>query len=62
MTQVPNVYAAEPIPTAAMEEVTRLLTTADLFRYTAPENAPVSLLEQEFAAMLGSTYALAVSS
>lgn len=62
MTPVPNVYAAEPIPTAAMEEVTRLLTTADLFRYTAPENAPVSLLEQEFAAMLGSTYALAVSS
>lgn len=62
MTQVPNVYAAEPIPTAAMEEVTRLLTTADLFRYTAPENAPVSLLEQEFAAMLSSTYALAVSS
>ena len=62
MTQIPNVYAAEPIPAAAMEEVTRLLSTADLFRYTAPENAPVALLEREFAALLGTKYALAVSS
>jgi dTDP-4-amino-4,6-dideoxygalactose transaminase len=62
MTKIPDVYAAEPIPTAALEEVTRLLTSADLFRYTAPENAPVSLLEQEFAAMMGAKYALAVSS
>jgi dTDP-4-amino-4,6-dideoxygalactose transaminase len=62
MTKIPDVYAAEPIPAAALEEVTRLLTSADLFRYTAPENAPVSLLEQEFAAMIGVKYALAVSS
>jgi dTDP-4-amino-4,6-dideoxygalactose transaminase len=62
MTKVPDVYAAEPIPAAALEEVTRLLTSADLFRYTALENAPVSLLEQEFAAMMGAKYALAVSS
>jgi dTDP-4-amino-4,6-dideoxygalactose transaminase len=62
MTKIPDVYAAEPIPAAALEEVTRLLTSADLFRYTAPENAPVSLLEQEFAAMMGVKYALAVSS
>ena len=60
--EIPNVYDAEPIPAAAMEEVTRLLTTGDLFRYTAPENAPVSLLEREFAALLGTKYALAVSS
>jgi len=60
--EIPNVYDAEPIPAAAMEEVTRLLTTGDLFRYTAKENAPVSLLEQEFAALLGTKYALAVSS
>lgn len=33
-----------------------------MFRYTAPENAPVSLLEQEFTAMMGVKYALAVSS
>jgi dTDP-4-amino-4,6-dideoxygalactose transaminase len=62
MTKIPDVYAAEPIPAAALEEVTRLLTSADLFRYTAPKNAPVSLLEQEFAAMMGVKYALAVSS
>ncbi len=62
MPQIPNVYDAEPIPAAAMEEVTRLLNTGDLFRYTAPEDAPVSLLEQEFAALLGTKYALAVSS
>jgi len=62
MTNLPNLYAAEPIPDAALKEVTRLLSTADLFRYTAPDQAPVSLLEQEFAQMLGSKYALAVSS
>ena len=58
----PNVYDAEPIPAGAMEEVARLLATGDLFRYTAAENAPVTLLETEFAAMLGARYALAVSS
>lgn len=62
MTLSPNVYDAEPIPESAREEIERLLKTGDLFRYTAAENAPVSLLETEFAAMLGSKYALAVSS
>lgn len=62
MTLPPNVYDAEPIPEAAREEIERLLSTGDLFRYTAAENAPVALLESEFAAMLGSKYALAVSS
>lgn len=60
--QAPNVYDAEPIPEAAKAEIERLLTTGDLFRYTAPEGAPVALLEAEFAALLGSRYALAVSS
>ena len=60
--QAPNVYDAEPIPEAARAEIERLLTTGDLFRYTAPEGAPVALLEAEFAALLGSHYALAVSS
>lgn len=62
MTLPPNVYDAEPIPASAREEIERLLQTGDLFRYTAAENAPVSLLEAEFAAMLDSKYALAVSS
>lgn len=59
---LPDVYSAEPIPADAREEVERLLQTGDLFRYTAPEDAPVALLEAEFAELLGSKYALAVSS
>ncbi|NNK78983.1 MAG: aminotransferase class I/II-fold pyridoxal phosphate-dependent enzyme [Litoreibacter sp.] len=61
-TKAPNVYQAEPIPEAALTEIAALLQSGDLFRYTAPENAPVALLEQEFATLLGSKYALAVSS
>ena len=58
----PNVYDAEPIPEAARAEIDRLLSSGDLFRYTAPADAPVALLEAEFAALLGARYALAVSS
>lgn len=58
----PNVYDAEPIPEAARAEIDRLLSSGDLFRYTAPEGAPVALLEQEFADLLGARYALAVAS
>lgn len=61
-TAAPNVYDAEPIPRSAMAEVERLLTSGDLFRYTAPEGAPVALLEAEFAELMGSRYALCVSS
>jgi len=62
MTQAPNVHDAEPIPDAARAEIERLLLSGDLFRYTAPDNAPVTLLEHEFAEMMGKAYALAVSS
>lgn len=62
MTLPPNVYDAEPIPASAREEVDRLLQSGDLFRYTAPQDAPVALLEAEFAQLMGSKYALAVSS
>ena len=62
MTQVPNVHDAEPIPEAAREALEALMRSGDLFRYTAPQNAPVSLLETEFAALMGSRFALAVSS
>jgi dTDP-4-amino-4,6-dideoxygalactose transaminase len=58
----PNVYDAEPIPAAAMAEVERLLQSGDLFRYTAASDSPVALLEAEFAELLGSRFALAVSS
>ncbi len=58
----PNVYDAEPIPEAARAEIDRMLQSGDLFRYTAPENAPVTLLERDFAEVMGTRYALAVSS
>lgn len=58
----PNVYDAEPIPPGALAEIERLLISGDLFRYTAPEGAPVALLEAEFAELMGARYALAVSS
>ncbi|MEL7255215.1 MAG: aminotransferase class I/II-fold pyridoxal phosphate-dependent enzyme [Pseudomonadota bacterium] len=58
----PNTYDAEPIPAEARAEIDHMLQSGDLFRYTAPENAPVTLLEREFAAFMGCKYALAVSS
>ncbi|MBC7132613.1 MAG: aminotransferase class I/II-fold pyridoxal phosphate-dependent enzyme [Roseovarius sp.] len=62
MTQPLDVHAAEPIPEAARAEIDRLLASGDLFRYTAPQDAPVALLEREFAAAMGARHALAVSS
>ena len=60
--QAPNVYDAESIPASAMAEIERLLSSGDLFRYTAPEGSPVALLEGEFAELMGARYALAVAS
>ncbi|MEI2807993.1 DegT/DnrJ/EryC1/StrS family aminotransferase [Albidovulum sp.] len=62
LSPAPNVYDAEPIPEAARAEIDRLLASGDLFRYTAPEGAPVARLEAEFAEHMGVRYALAVSS
>lgn len=62
MILAPNVYDAESIPEAARAEIDRLLQSGDLFRYTAPEDAPVALLEREFADFMGVKYALCVSS
>ncbi|MBF9031392.1 aminotransferase class I/II-fold pyridoxal phosphate-dependent enzyme [Rhodobacterales bacterium HKCCE3408] len=62
MALAPNVYDAEPIPDQARAEIDRLMQSGDLFRYTAPADAPVALLEREFADMMGVKYALAVSS
>lgn len=62
MAPAPNVHDADPIPEAARAEIDRLLQSGDLFRYTAPEDAPVTLLEREFAEAMGVKYALAVSS
>ena len=60
--RTPNLHQAEPIPAQARADVAALLSSADLFRYTAAADAPVSLLEQEFATLMGSRFALAVSS
>ncbi|MHA7850051.1 DegT/DnrJ/EryC1/StrS family aminotransferase [Roseovarius sp.] len=62
MSLTPNVYDAEPIPDAARAEIDRMLQSGDLFRYTAPQDSPVALLERDFAQTMGSRYALAVSS
>lgn len=60
--QAPDLHQAEPIPEAAKAAIEALLQSGDLFRYTTPDQAPVALLEREFAEMMGSRYALAVSS
>ncbi len=57
-----DLHQAEPIPEEARATIDALLASGDLFRYHAPQNAPVTLLEQEFAVMLGAKYALAVAS
>ncbi|MDU8941861.1 DegT/DnrJ/EryC1/StrS family aminotransferase [Ovoidimarina sediminis] len=62
MSSAPNTYDAEPIPDTARAEVDRLLSTGDLFRYTAKDASPVARLETAFAEMIGAKYALAVAS
>ena len=59
-----SVYDAEPIPASSREEVDALLSTGDLFRYTAPQGqeTPVTRLETEFAEFMGAKYALALNS
>ena len=60
--KAPNVHDAEPIPDAARAAIDAMLRSGDLFRYTAAKDAPVTLLEAEFAALTGAKYALAVAS
>ncbi len=59
---LPNIHAAEPLPENLRAEIDRLMSSGDLFRYTADKDAPATLLEAEFAQMMGSHFALAVSS
>jgi len=62
MSQAPDVYDAEPIPQSVRSTIERLLTSGDLFRYTAAGATPVGALEMEFARQIGAKSALAVSS
>lgn len=59
-----SVHDAEPIPEAARAEVEAILASGDLFRYTSAidKPSPVTLLEEEFAALMGSRFALALNS
>lgn len=57
-----DLHTAEPIPETVQAEIQALLNTGDLFRYHAAQGSAVTVLEQEFAAMLGARFALAVSS
>ena len=57
-----NLHQAEPIPEEARDYIDAMLASGDLFRYHAAKDAPVTLLEQEFAQMIGAKYALAVAS
>lgn len=57
-----DLHKAEPIPQEARAYIDALLETGDLFRYHADKNSHVTLLEQEFATMMGAKYALAVAS
>ena len=52
----------EPIPEIALEALQQMLGSGDLFRYHASSDAPVTLLEQEFAELMGAKYALALNS
>jgi dTDP-4-amino-4,6-dideoxygalactose transaminase len=62
MKTPPDVYTAEPIPSAAESEIKAILESGDLFRYTATEGSPVAKLEKEFADFIGVSFALAVNS
>ncbi|KEJ89973.1 DegT/DnrJ/EryC1/StrS family aminotransferase [Sulfitobacter donghicola] len=59
---LPNLHQAEPLPKSLEAEIHRLMESGDLFRYTADKDAPATLLEAEFAEMMGTRFALAVSS
>ena len=61
MVDIPNVKAAEPIPSQVMSEITDLMSNGDLFRYNS-EGSAAHRLEIEFSKLMGARYSLAVSS
>ena len=61
MVDIPNVKAAEPIPSQVMSEITDLMSNGDLFRYNS-EGSAAHRLEIEFSKIMGVRYSLAVSS
>ena len=61
MVDIPNVKDAEPIPEKVMSDVVRLMSNGDLFRYNS-EGSAAEKLEIDFSKIMGTQYALAVSS
>ena len=61
MVDIPNVKDAEPIPEKVMSDVVRLMNNGDLFRYNS-EGSAAEKLEIDFSKIMGTQYALAVSS
>ena len=61
MVDIPNVKDAEPIPEKALSDIVRLMNNGDLFRYNS-EGSAAEKLEIEFSKVMGTHYALAVSS
>ncbi len=57
-----DLHDAESIPSSAKIEIDNLLSRGDLFRYRSSAGSPVSRLEDEFAALMGTRFALAVTS
>ena len=58
----PTSHTAQPIPPTAAADIFDMLENGDLFRYGSDADAPVSLLEKEFADAMGIPFALAVNS
>jgi dTDP-4-amino-4,6-dideoxygalactose transaminase len=54
----------EPVPESGIERATQIMRSGKMFRYLAktPEDSEVSLLERDFARLMGTKYALAVNS
>ena len=55
MVDIPNVKAAEPIPSQVMSEITDLMSNGDLFRYNS-EGSAAHKLELEFSKVMGVRY------
>jgi len=63
LTTIEDFFATEPIPEEAWTAIRKILSAGSLFRYIQPkEESEVSLLEAEFAQLIGAKYALALNS
>jgi perosamine synthetase len=61
---VERFHSPEPVPAEGIRRAAEIMQSGRMFRYLAaqPEDSEVSLLERDFAKMMGTKYALAVNS